>query len=120
MENPTSLGLVFVVTPGTLVRATVNRDDPTQRLPTQAISFEALPANAGIVYYGLKGFTRGTTGVLGKGQLGFLPKPASALTGPFTTGQVSCPVIAAGLNAADFWIDADNAGDGVQVTITVG
>lgn len=111
-----SLGYVTVTTPGTLVRATVNEPDPTRRIGVQAILFQALPTNAGVVYYGLAGMNR-TTGV---NVLGILPAPSDPTTGPFPSASPSLPLSAAGLNAADFYVDADSGSDGVLVVYTQG
>lgn len=75
--------------------------------------FQALPANAGIVYVGLKGMVRAT----GVGVLAMIPKPANSLTGPFTSVSFAIPLAPAGLNAADFYVDVDTGNDGALVTI---
>ena len=111
-----SLGYVTVTTAGTPVRATVNAPTPSQRLGIQSITFQVLPANAGLIYYGRAGMDKST----GVGVLGILPKPASATTGPFEEATISIPVAPAALNAADFYVDATSSGDKVLVRYTVG
>lgn len=111
-----SLGITKVTSPGTPVPVTSNQNDPTKRVPTQSIVFQALPGNVGIIYVGSNGLNKGT----GLEQFAFIPKPTNSLTGPFPTATISIPEEAAGLNATDFYVDADNANDGVLVAITVG
>ncbi len=108
------LGRVTVAVPGTPVQATVNQSVPATRVPTQAIMFQVIPANAGVVYIGRKGMVKGASG-----EYALLPKPSSATTGPFTSVTFSIPLAPAGLNAADFYVDADNANDGVIVSLVV-
>jgi hypothetical protein len=113
-----SLGRVLVAAAGTPVAATSNftaGTPETVRVPTQSIMFQALPANAGVVYIGLKGFTKSGVGLTG--ELAILPKPVSASTGPFTSASFSIPLAPAGLNANDLYVDADTNGDGVLVTV---
>lgn len=111
-----SLGYVTVTAAGTPVRATANRTNPAQRVATQSIVFQARHSNAGRVYIGLVGMNK-TTGV---GVLGSIPAPVSATTGPFQSWAASMPTPAAGLNAADFYVDADTNNDSVIVAITAG
>jgi hypothetical protein len=47
-----------------------------------------------------------------------LPKPVSSSTGPFDYWRIGVYNIPSGLNVADFYIDADNPGDGVLITYT--
>jgi hypothetical protein len=110
-----ALGAVIVAVPGTLVRATKNRDTPSDRLGAQAISFQVLKSNVGVVYIGKASMVRAT----GVGVEFQLPAPSSATSGPFASASIGLPTAPAGLNAADFFVDADNANDGVLVTITV-
>lgn len=111
-----SLGYVTVPTPGTPVRATINNTDPTLRVGAQSITFQALPGNTGIVYVGRRDMDTST----GVGVLGLIPAPSDPTTGPFPSWAVSLPVIAAGLNVADHYIDAAEATDGVVVAYTQG
>lgn len=112
-----SLGYVTVPAAGTPVRATVNQPDPTLRVAAQAVSFQALPTNVGIVYVGLGATMDPATGL---GIVGIIPAPAAPATGPFPSFVVSLPVIAAGLNVADFYLDAVENGDGVAISCTQG
>ncbi len=91
-----SLGKVTVATSATPVQTT------TTRAGLQSISFQVAPANTGVVYIGNVGMSvSGGTGILA-----VLPAPASATTGPFASVTFSEPLAPAGLNAADFWVDA--------------
>jgi hypothetical protein len=47
-----------------------------------------------------------------------LPKPVSATTGPFDYWRVGVFNVPSSINPADFYIDADQPGDGVLVTYT--
>jgi hypothetical protein len=101
-----SLGKITVATPGTLVRATVNRPDPNKPLPCHGILFEALPTNVGRVYVGRSGLVRATL----VGTYAILPIPTANVFPTFSTALTLAPN---GLAAQDFYIDADTAGDGV-------
>jgi hypothetical protein len=103
-----SLGKVTVTTPGTLVRATLNRSDPAKALPCHGILFEALPTNVGRVYVGRSGLNRTTLA----GVFAMLPVPTTNVLPTFSTALTLAPN---GLAAHDFYIDADNAGDGVLI-----
>ena len=112
-----SLGQVTVPSPNVLVRATINMPDPTARIAAQTVEFQVLPGNAGIVYICLAGadMTGTSSNEL---MLHRLPKPANATTGPFDYWRVGVYNVPSGLNAADFYIDADTPGDGVLITFT--
>ncbi len=112
-----SLGTVQVGTPGILARATANQPDPTARIAAQTVEFQVLPANAGPVRICLLG-----ADIIGTSSneliLHALPKPVSATTGPFDYWRVGVYNAPSALNPADFYIDADNAGDGVLIAYT--
>ena len=108
-----ALGSVAVVTPGTPVQVTKNLTNPTFRSGCQAILFQVLKGNVGVVYVGKKGMVRAT----GVGVQLQLPAPISSVTGPFTSGSIGIPLAAAGLDASSYFVDADNGGDGVLVTL---
>lgn len=113
----TSLGYVTVPTPGTPVRITLNDPGYPERRAAQSILLQALPGNAGIVYVGI-GPTFNKT--FGTGMKAFLAAPADPNNGPFASVNLSVPVPAAGLNAATYYIDADEANDGVVVSVITG
>jgi hypothetical protein len=108
-----SLGYVAVPTPGTPVRATVNAPDPTARVGAQTIYFQAKSDNSGVMYVGTLGMDK-TTGV---GVVGFIGVPASE---SIPTFEPSLPTLPAGLNVADYYIDADDADDVCLVSYTQG
>jgi hypothetical protein len=108
-----SLGYVTLPSPPTPTRATANRTDPTLRVATQALIFQALPTNTGKIYVGTASMNT-TTGV---GVFGVIPAPTDATTGPFPSWSPSLPVVPAALNAGEFYIDGDNGGEGVIVTL---
>jgi len=112
-----SLGQVTVPSPGVLVRATVNRSDPTERIAAQTIEFQVLPANTGRVYISLAGSDMSGTSS-NELPLHTLPKPVSATTGPFDTWKVGVYNVPSAINPADFYVDADVPGDGVLITFT--
>lgn len=112
--NPRAFGQIVVPAPGTLVRVTSTQQDPTLRVGLQSISFQARPANAGIVYIRLKG--DGSDDRTNRFfTLGILAHPTSATDGPFDRMTFTAPPGSGGLNAADFYLDAASAGDGALV-----
>lgn len=111
-----SLGYVTVTAAGTPVRATANQPDPTQRMAAQSIIFQARPGNAGAVYIGFAGMNKST----GEGVLGVVPAPTDPTSGPYPSWSASVPLVPAGLNAAEFYVDADQNNDSVIVAITAG
>jgi hypothetical protein len=114
-----SLGYVTVPTPGTPVPATANLTDPTVPLSVQAIRFQVLPGNTGVVRIGLTGMDDSPTAA-GENVLAHLPAPAHATTGPFAAYEARVTDAPAGLNAAQFAVDADQADDGVVVSVVIG
>ena len=113
-SNPRVFGQIVVPAPGTLVRVTSTQTDPSQRVGLQSITFQARPANAGIVYIRMRGdASDDRTNRLF--TLGILAHPTSATDGPFDRMTVTAPPASGGLNAADFYLDAASAGDGALV-----
>jgi hypothetical protein len=112
-----SFGEVLVWSPTTLVQLTSAYEtagsQPGARIGLKSVTVQARPLNVGIVYVGLKGFSRGGTC---SGLLIRLPKPVSALTGPFTAQTFTQEDVPSGFSLNDLWVDADNAGDGVLVS----
>lgn len=111
-----SLGKVTVPAHGTPVRATTNLADPTARLAAQAITFQALPGNAGIVYVGLTGMVVSS----GVQCLGQIPKPENATSGPFATLTIQTTGAPNGLDASMFYLDSGSDNDGVIVSLVAG
>lgn len=108
-----SLGYVTVTTAGTPVRATINQADPTARIGAQTVYFSAMPSNVGAMYVGTAGMNR-TTGV---GVVGIIGTPTTELGQSFNP---SLPTLPAGLNVADFYIDADDNNAVCLVSYTQG
>lgn len=109
-----SLGLVVTLASGTPVRATFNATDPTKRQPAQSIKFSARKGNTGLVFIGLKGMVK-STGVNVVGVVGIPPA-----TGDWPELEFIIPVVPNGLDASDFYVDADQANDGVYIAFTQG
>lgn len=112
------LGAVQVVTPGTPVSVMTNLAQVPAPIhkSCQAIAFQALPTNVGVVYIGYRGMVRATFANVAA----VIPAPGSNITGPFITATIALPMSPAGLNAADFYVDANNSSDGVIVSYTEG
>lgn len=116
------LGKVTVIAGGTPARVTRNLADPSLRIGVQAIFLQALPTNSGIVYVRTRGASgnladdRGTLAV----TLAVIPAPTSPTTGPFPSISLSEPVIPAGFNLADLYLDVGVDGDGVLVSAVIG
>lgn len=104
-----SAGQVVVPTPGTLVRATVNLAEPEKVLPCHGIMFEVRPENTGNVYIGRVGFNK-TTRV---GCYAILAVPTANFLPTFSVAITLAPNA---LTLDGFYIDVDDAGDGVIVT----
>jgi hypothetical protein len=104
-----SLG--YITCTGSNVRATANQADPTARVGAQALLFQAHPDNAAPVYIGLSGMNTAT----GAQVLGVIPAPGDPTTGPYPSFSPSQPVLPAGLNAADFYV---NGADGDFVIVS--
>lgn len=106
-------GKVSVPVPGTPVRATANESDPTLHLACHSLLFQALSGNAGKVYILDRQTGNKATGV---GVLAVLPVPtANSIPGASAT-ITSAP---GALNLADYWIDSDNADEGVIVSVLI-
>ena len=114
MAYLTSLGFVAVASAGTPVQATANVS--ASALPPQAqsqylgcsILFQAKPSNTGKIYILDKGGSKSS----GTGLLAILTSSTSSFI-------ISTPQAPGGLNAADYWIDADNSNDAVLVSVLI-
>lgn len=109
-----TLGKIAVAAAGTPVRLTSELEDPTQRVGAQAILVQALPGNTGLIYF-QQGSAEDRTTL--NTVIAILPAPLDPDNGPFPSFTLALPVIAAGLNVADYYIDASSSTDGVLVTI---
>ena len=106
-----SLGKITVTTSGTIVRATSGLTNPAAVLPCQSISFQALSTNAGKIYVGLSTLVHTTL----VGCLSVLAVPTTNTLPAYVVSSVSV----AGVNGADYWLDADNSGEGVLIGLYV-
>lgn len=105
-----SLGIVTVPTPGVPVRITINQGNPNGHLACQSVLIQALSnashTNTGRVYI-LDGFKR---------RVATLAIPTDNSVPAFSA---TIPNATAALNAADYWVDADIANDGVDASYLV-
>lgn len=106
-----ALGKVSVTTPGTPVRLTANRADPTARVACQTVLIQPLLGNTGSVYLGEQGMNKTTFA----GVYAIVPTPA----GGFSNFALSIPLAPAAFDAAALFLDADTAAEGVLVTVLV-
>src|SRR4029077_21130554 len=107
-----SLGFLLVTTPGKLIRFTFNQADPNKAISCNGILAEAMyltngHKNTGLVYICDRPNPNYTSGV---GVLAIIGIPTSANIGSYSASMPAAP---AALNAGDFYVDADIAGDGV-------
>lgn len=107
-----SLGRVRIVTPGVLVRVTVNQPVPSARYACHGVMFQALPSNVGNVYIGLSGLVRATLAQV----LAVLAIPT---VNSFPTFSAALTLAPNAVQLQDLYIDADNANDGVIVATLV-
>lgn len=114
------LGKIAVVTPGTLVRVTDtvasvdtggHLNTPT-RFTCQAALFQALQENVGRVYIGMANMNRTTRA----NTAAVLAIPATTSLPSFGISILGAP---AGVDLSELFIDADNAGDGVLLTLLI-
>lgn len=105
-----SLGKVVVATAGTPVQATVNQTSPTAPLVCHAILVEVLPTNTGKIYVGLVGFSKTTL----VGALAILPPPT---TNSYANWGGSVGFAPNAVEASQVYIDADNSGEGVLISL---
>lgn len=105
-----SIGKLTVAIPGTKVRVTSGELDPNESLQCHGVLFQALPTNTGKVYIGTAALNAGTL----LGVLAILPIPTVNQLPTFSAALTISPNAIA---LQQLYIDADNADDGVLVTI---
>ena len=103
---------LVVAVPGTLVRATSQEADPDKHIAIHGVMFQALPTNVGIVYIGTSALVRATF----TNCFAYLPVPTTNQAPTFSAALTIAPN---GLALGQYYIDADNAGDGVLVTVLI-
>lgn len=113
------LGPQIVTVPGTPIRATalVQTDaggmvNETDRFTCHAALFQALPTNTGKVYIGGASLSRLTLADCAA----ILPIPTANSLPVFSISLTLSP---AGVDLSELYIDADNANDGVLLTLLV-
>ena len=106
-----SLGRVTVTTSGTPVRATLNETVPTARYPVHAMLFQRDDSSeSGNVYIGTSVDMNIVTMV---GVIAVLAVPTANILASFSA---TITLAAAGLNLQNYFIDADNNGEGCIVS----
>jgi hypothetical protein len=100
-----SLGKITVTTGGTPVQVS------TTRVGANSIMFQQIPGNTGKMYIGDSTLVKATL----VGVHAVLPIPTTNILPSYTATIVEAP---AGLNAAEFWVDAEVNGEGVLVSYT--
>lgn len=102
----------FTVTPGTPVRLTSTQADPALKFSCHAVIVQTLWDNTGKIYVGSSRLNKATRA----GIHATLAVPTANSIPSFTAALVAAPN---GLNLADFYVDGDNSGEGVTVSILV-
>jgi hypothetical protein len=106
------LGTFRVAAPGTLVRVTSLLPNPAEKFAVHGILIQACKANTGRVYIGGPVINRTTE----DGVTATLAIPTANSIPSFSEALTASPN---GINAADFYIDADQPDDGVKVTVLI-
>ena len=111
-----SLGKVTITNSGTPVQATTNETVPAKRFPAQTIFFQQVQSNTGKLYImdrsnGVKGTGVGVLAVIAA------PTLSAGVATVLPYAAVTIPTAPTPLNAADFWIDADNSAEACQVSV---
>lgn len=107
-----ALGKV-TATSGTPARITANQSVPAARFQCHAIMIEALPTNTGKVY--VMDRSNGVIATL-VGVLAILAVPTANVIPTYTVGFSGAPNP---MNAASYYIDVENTGEGVIVSVLV-
>lgn len=102
-----SLGKITVPNPGTPVPVVV----AAHGYFCNSILFETWPGNVGKVYIGISSGMKSSTGV---DLVAILPIPVGGLLFSYSATIPSAP---GGIDAAQFWVDADSANDSVLVSV---
>ena len=102
----------FTPTPGTPVRLTSTQANPAEKFACHGVMVQALKANAGRCYVG--------TSVLDKtnstGVYAVLAIPTNNTIPSFTAALTLSPNA---INLSDMYVDVDQAGDGVIVSVLI-
>ena len=103
-----ALGQITPSSTVTALRATNNETTPSKQYPCQAIQFQVLETNTGVIY-----ICDRQTPTLTQHVHIALPAPAANSTFAWSVGN---PAGANPLNAADYWILPAVANEGVRIT----
>ncbi len=110
-----SFGRITVASPDTAIQATVNESVPSTRFSVHSLMFERDdPNDTGLVYIGTSASMNRTTLV---GVVAILAVPTDNFLPVFTVTITHMPD---GINANEYFIDADVAGDSVLISAIVG
>lgn len=113
-----SIGVFRVTVPGTLKQIASTAADLVQDGAIHGILLQALPGNTGVVYIGGSAIVRasytGLYGMLGVPALNAGGQPTSLPT--FTAALTLAPNA---IKLSDFYIDADQANDGVIASVLI-
>ena len=104
-----SLGKV-AINPGTPVRITANQATPAANLKAHSILIECWWENTGRIFVGNTVSMNTTTGT---GVIAVLPIPTQNFISTF---EITVALSPNGLNASEFWVDGEEAGDAVLVS----
>jgi hypothetical protein len=103
---------LVVTVPGTLVRATSQEADPAKHIMCHGVMFQVLPTNVGRVYIGTSALNRAAL----TNCFAWLPVPTINQAPTFSAALTIAPN---GLAVGQYYVDADNGGDGVIMTVLV-
>src|SRR6185369_15881341 len=103
---------VTVPVSGVPVRATVNEADPTARVSCHGFMFQALPGNTGKIYIGSNQMSKATL----QNLVSILAVPTANSIPTFSAALTLAPNA---VHLHDLYIDADNANDGVIISMLI-
>ncbi len=107
-----AIAKIVVVAAGTPVRVTSQEADPSAYYPIHGILIQALPDNVGKTYIGVSTMNR----VARTDLLGILATPTANSIPTYSAALTLSPNA---IQLKDFYIDADNANDGVIVSVLI-
>lgn len=112
-----SLGQITITTSGTPVRMTSNETDANLRVACQTIFVQQTASNTGSLYFCASATADISTG---SGVLAIIPAPtlnSSSVAISLPCAVVTVPDAPAALNAANYYLDADEDGDIALVSV---
>jgi hypothetical protein len=108
----TAIGKITVVVAGTPVRLTSTQSVPADKFACHGVLIQTLAANTGKMHIGLSTMNKGT----GAGVIAVLAIPTTNSIPSFTAALTLSPNA---INLADLYLDADNGGEGAQVSVLI-